>query len=53
MHAHMHIFLYTDLVIWGNEHESVPMLAESLVGTFRIYQPGTKGGWVYWTYKMF
>ena len=30
-----------DVVIWGNEHECQPRLAESLVGTYRIYQPGT------------
>ena len=33
--------LFTDLVVWGNEHESQPHLAESLVGTFRILQPGS------------
>eukprot|EP01035_Chromulina_nebulosa_P016831 gene16831-22315_t len=32
---------WMDLVIWGNEHECKPNLAESLVGTFRIYQPGS------------
>jgi double-strand break repair protein MRE11 len=32
---------WMDLVIWGNEHESVPQLTESLVGTFRILQPGS------------
>lgn len=30
-----------DLVIWGNEHECQPNLAESLVGTYRILQPGS------------
>jgi double-strand break repair protein MRE11 len=29
------------VVIWGNEHECQPELAETLVGTFRIYQPGS------------
>lgn len=28
-------------MIWGNEHECKPHLAESLVGTFRIFQPGS------------
>ena len=32
---------YVDLVIWGNEHECQPNLAESLVGTYRILQPGS------------
>jgi double-strand break repair protein MRE11 len=32
---------WMDVVIWGNEHECVPNLVESLVGTFRIYQPGS------------
>eukprot|EP01041_Mallomonas_annulata_P006822 gene6822-13821_t len=32
---------WMDLVIWGNEHECQPRLNESLVGTFRIYQPGS------------
>ena len=32
---------WMDIVIWGNEHESMPYLAESLVGTFRIFQPGS------------
>lgn len=32
---------WIDLVIWGNEHECHPSLTESLVGTFRIYQPGS------------
>jgi double-strand break repair protein MRE11 len=32
---------WMDIVIWGNEHECVPNLVESLVGTFRIYQPGS------------
>jgi double-strand break repair protein MRE11 len=32
---------WMDLVIWGNEHESKPELEESLVGTFRILQPGS------------
>ncbi len=32
---------WIDLVIWGNEHECKTSLAESLVGTFRIYQPGS------------
>jgi double-strand break repair protein MRE11 len=30
-----------DLVIWGNEHECIPSLQESLVGTYRILQPGS------------
>lgn len=30
-----------DLVIWGNEHECIPHLQESLVGTYRILQPGS------------
>lgn len=33
--------LFTDLVIWGNEHECQPQLTESLVGTYRILQPGS------------
>mmetsp|Transcript_8720 Transcript_8720/g.13022 ORF Transcript_8720/g.13022 Transcript_8720/m.13022 type:complete len:810 (-) Transcript_8720:149-2578(-) len=32
---------WMDVVIWGNEHECIPTLVESLVGTFRIYQPGS------------
>lgn len=32
---------WMDLVIWGNEHEAIPRLVESLVGTYRIYQPGS------------
>ena len=32
---------WMDVVIWGNEHECQPRLNESLVGTFRIYQPGS------------
>jgi double-strand break repair protein MRE11 len=32
---------WMDLVIWGNEHECIPKLVESLVGTYRIYQPGS------------
>jgi double-strand break repair protein MRE11 len=32
---------WMDLVIWGNEHEAVPRLVESLVGTYRIFQPGS------------
>jgi double-strand break repair protein MRE11 len=32
---------WMDLVVWGNEHESKPRLEESLVGTFRIFQPGS------------
>lgn len=32
---------WMDVVIWGNEHECQPRLSESLVGTFRIYQPGS------------
>jgi double-strand break repair protein MRE11 len=32
---------WMDLVVWGNEHESQPALAESLVGTYRIFQPGS------------
>lgn len=31
---------WMDVVVWGNEHECQPQLMESLVGTFRIYQPG-------------
>ena len=34
-------FFFLDVVIWGNEHECQPRLSESLVGTYRIYQPGT------------
>lgn len=34
-------FVALDLVIWGNEHECQPNLAESLVGTYRILQPGS------------
>ena len=32
---------WMDLVIWGNEHCCIPDLVESLVGTFRILQPGS------------
>lgn len=32
---------WMDLVIWGNEHECLPQLQESLVGTYRILQPGS------------
>jgi len=32
---------WMDLVIWGNEHECHPCLQESLVGTFRVFQPGS------------
>ena len=32
---------WMDLVIWGNEHECIPTLQESLVGTYRILQPGS------------
>jgi double-strand break repair protein MRE11 len=32
---------WINVVIWGNEHECQPELAETLVGTFRIYQPGS------------
>ena len=32
---------WMDVVVWGNEHECQPQLMESLVGTFRIYQPGS------------
>ena len=32
---------WVNVVIWGNEHECQPELAETLVGTFRIYQPGS------------
>ena len=35
------IFHTLDVVVWGNEHECQPRLSESLVGTYRIYQPGT------------
>ena len=28
-------------MIWGNEHECQPQLTESLVGTYRILQPGS------------
>ncbi len=34
-------FLNIDLVIWGNEHECIPNLQESLAGTYRILQPGS------------
>jgi len=27
--------------VWGNEHECLPQLTESLVGTYRILQPGS------------
>ena len=32
---------WMDVVVWGNEHECKPNLDPSLVGTFRIYQPGS------------
>jgi len=32
---------WMDVVVWGNEHECHPNLEESLVGTYRIYQPGS------------
>jgi len=32
---------WVNVVVWGNEHECQPELAETLVGTFRIYQPGS------------
>ena len=32
---------WMDVVVWGNEHECQPKFMESLVGTFRIYQPGS------------
>eukprot|EP01039_Chlorochromonas_danica_P003315 gene3315-3636_t len=32
---------WMDLVIWGNEHECLPNLSESVVGTYRILQPGS------------
>lgn len=32
---------WMDLVVWGNEHECIPQLQESLVGTYRILQPGS------------
>ena len=38
---HSNVSAYLDLVIWGNEHECQPNLAESLVGTYRILQPGS------------
>lgn len=37
----MLLLLILDLVIWGNEHECQPQLTESLVGTYRILQPGS------------
>ena len=32
---------WMDLVIWGHEHECLIDPMESLVGTFRIIQPGS------------
>ena len=32
---------WMDLVVWGHEHESLVNVNESLVGTFRITQPGS------------
>lgn len=32
---------WMDLVVWGHEHECQINLTESLIGTFRITQPGT------------
>ncbi len=32
---------WMDLVIWGNEHECIPVAQESLLGNFYIYQPGS------------
>lgn len=32
---------WMDLVVWGHEHECVIELFESIVGTFRISQPGS------------
>ena len=32
---------WMDLVVWGHEHECLINLSESLIGTFRITQPGT------------
>ena len=32
---------WMDLVVWGHEHECVIELSESLLGTFRITQPGS------------
>jgi double-strand break repair protein MRE11 len=32
---------WMDIIVWGNEHECIPSLSESLIGTFRIYQPGS------------
>lgn len=32
---------WMDVVIWGNEHEAKPCLIDSLMGTYRIYQPGS------------
>lgn len=32
---------WMDLVIWGNEHECQPQLMDSLVGDYRILQPGS------------
>ena len=32
---------WMDVVVWGNEHECKPEFETSLVGTFRIYQPGS------------
>jgi len=32
---------WLDLVVWGHEHESIEKEQESLVGTFRILQPGS------------
>lgn len=35
------VIFSSDLVVWGNEHECQPQLTESLVGTYRILQPGS------------
>ena len=32
---------WMDVVVWGNEHECKPKFDSSLVGTYRIYQPGS------------
>ena len=32
---------WVDLVVWGHEHECLIDPSESLVGTFRIIQPGS------------
>jgi double-strand break repair protein MRE11 len=39
---HIHTTSTTqDLVVWGHEHECVIELSESVVGTFRVSQPGS------------